>query len=297
MGRESLELLFLPCCILCDLFYEGITWHGLILALFVSLCKRMHSLIGWFEFRHKRIKWMPIDITSGVDVFRVTPRRRWTEERRGRDEGYGGAEGEDGKGSRQDKGVLQGNLWLVRCKEQGLLKEWADDLASRPLDVKKSVEGRAATKACQQTADTLKGFFKLCTKRVRACPWTLHSVESSLWYPKQPVESGWSDGEGGVWSGRFAFVSSATRHSRRTFWLRSATLPGLWESRRRAFMNARVESVFSRRTADVWYGNGFWAADVMHNDTVRQYLTSIKRLMTYKEEKMKSRHASEFLVC
>lgn len=35
----------------------------------------------------------------------------------------------------------------------------------------------------------------------------------------------------------------------------------------------------------------------MHNDTVRQYLTSIKRLMTYKEEKMKNRHASEFPVC
>jgi len=49
---------------------------------------------------------------------------------------------------------------------QGILKDWAADLAARPLEVKKSVDGRAATKACQQAADTLKGFFKLCSKRV-----------------------------------------------------------------------------------------------------------------------------------
>ena len=46
------------------------------------------------------------------------------------------------------------------------MKEWADELAARTLEEKKSVEGRAATKACQQVADTLKGFFKLCSKRV-----------------------------------------------------------------------------------------------------------------------------------
>ena len=49
---------------------------------------------------------------------------------------------------------------------QGILKDWAAELAARPLDVKKSADGRAATKACQQAADTLKGFFKLCSKRV-----------------------------------------------------------------------------------------------------------------------------------
>lgn len=49
---------------------------------------------------------------------------------------------------------------------QGLLRSWADDLAARPLEEKKSPEGREATKMCQQAADTLKGFFKLCTKRV-----------------------------------------------------------------------------------------------------------------------------------
>lgn len=48
------------------------------------------------------------------------------------------------------------------------MKEWADELAARTLEEKKSVEGRAATKACQQVADTLKGFFKLCSKRVFA---------------------------------------------------------------------------------------------------------------------------------
>ena len=55
---------------------------------------------------------------------------------------------------------------LPFCQLQGLLKEWADDLAARPLEEKKSPEGREATKQCQQVADTLKGFFKLCTKRV-----------------------------------------------------------------------------------------------------------------------------------
>lgn len=49
---------------------------------------------------------------------------------------------------------------------KSLLKEWADDLAARPVEEKKSPEGRAATKSCQQAADTLKGFFKLCSKRV-----------------------------------------------------------------------------------------------------------------------------------
>ena len=49
---------------------------------------------------------------------------------------------------------------------QGLLKEWADDLASRSIEEKKSPEGKEATKSCQQAADTLKGFFKLCSKRV-----------------------------------------------------------------------------------------------------------------------------------
>ena len=53
-----------------------------------------------------------------------------------------------------------------KIKKQGILKEWADELAARTLEEKKSVEGRAATKACQQVADTLKGFFKLCSKRV-----------------------------------------------------------------------------------------------------------------------------------
>ena len=53
-----------------------------------------------------------------------------------------------------------------KIKKQGILKEWADELAARTLEEKKSVEGRAATKSCQQAADTLKGFFKLCSKRV-----------------------------------------------------------------------------------------------------------------------------------
>ena len=53
-----------------------------------------------------------------------------------------------------------------KIKKQGILKEWADELAARTLEEKKSVEGRAATKLCQQAADTLKGFFKLCSKRV-----------------------------------------------------------------------------------------------------------------------------------
>ena len=43
---------------------------------------------------------MPIDITIWSNEFRVTPRKRRTEERRGGDEGYGGTEGEDGKGPR-----------------------------------------------------------------------------------------------------------------------------------------------------------------------------------------------------
>ena len=54
------------------------------------------------------------------------------------------------------------------------MKDWAADLAARPLDVKKSVDGRAATKACQQAVDTLKGFFKLCSKRVYHAVTVIH---------------------------------------------------------------------------------------------------------------------------
>ncbi|KAK8821160.1 hypothetical protein WA538_005789 [Blastocystis sp. DL] len=148
---------------------------------------------------------------------------------------------------------------------KGLLKEWADDLASRPLDVKKSVEGRAATKACQQTADTLKGFFKLCTKR--RVP---YDIRSNLLKIADQMEQG--DFSQAFKTYLLITIGDAP-------WPLGVTATGIYERSSRE----RIQKEN--------------CGHVMHNDTVRQYLTSIKRLMTYKEEKMKNRHASEFPVC
>lgn len=51
---------------------------------------------------------------------------------------------------------------------QTLLREWAHDLEERPEHVKRSVQGKVATKTQKQCKDYMKPFFKLCERKVRA---------------------------------------------------------------------------------------------------------------------------------
>ncbi|CBK20944.2 uncharacterized protein [Blastocystis hominis] len=136
---------------------------------------------------------------------------------------------------------------------KGLLKEWADDLAARPLEEKKSPEGREATKQCQQVADTLKGFFKLCTKR--RIP---YDIRRNLLKIRDQMEEG---------DYREAYRTYLLITVGNAAWPIGVAATGIYErSSRERITQSSV-------------------GHAMLNDTVRIYLTMIKRLMNYKESK------------
>ncbi|KAK8818932.1 hypothetical protein WA577_003042, partial [Blastocystis sp. JDR] len=142
---------------------------------------------------------------------------------------------------------------MIKDYYKGLLKEWADDLAARPVEEKKSEEGRAATKLCQQVADTLKGFFKLCTKR--KIPF---DIRKNLLKIKDCMEK--KDFREAYKIYLLITIGNAP-------WPIGVTATGIYE--RSARDRITQESV----------------GHAMLNDTVRVYLTMIKRLMNYKESK------------
>lgn len=51
------------------------------------------------------------------------------------------------------------------------------------------------------------------------------------------------------------------------------------------YMNVQVVNELHKRVLDVWSSSFSSVIDAMVNDTVRVYLTMIKRLMNYKESK------------
>jgi pre-mRNA-splicing factor 18 len=132
---------------------------------------------------------------------------------------------------------------------KGLLKNWEDDLAKRPTNVKLSIAGKNETKTMQQCKDYIKPLFKLCKSR---------SLEEGLMLNIIKIIDACLQGE---------FVQAHDTYMDvaigRAAWPIGVTMVGIHARKGRA----KIESQN--------------VAHVMNSELQRKYLTSIKRLMTY----------------
>jgi len=136
---------------------------------------------------------------------------------------------------------------------KGLLKQWEDDLALRPEDVKRTAAGKTETKTLKQCKDYIRPLFKLCKNR---------TLEESLMTNIIKIIDFCEEGE--FVKAHDAYLDIAIG---RAPWPIGVTQVGIHARTGRA----KIESQN--------------VAHVMNSELQRKYLTSIKRLMTFAQNK------------
>ena len=136
---------------------------------------------------------------------------------------------------------------------KGLLKQWEDDLALRPDQVKRTVAGKTETKTLKQCKDYIRPLFKLCKNR---------TLEESLMTNIIKIIDFCEEGE--FVKAHDAYLDVAIG---RAPWPIGVTQVGIHARTGRS----KIESQN--------------VAHVMNSELQRKYLTSIKRLMTYAQNK------------
>jgi pre-mRNA-splicing factor 18 len=136
---------------------------------------------------------------------------------------------------------------------KGLLKQWEADLNERPDDVKRCLAGRNETKKLKQCKDYIRPLFQLC-KRRQLEENLLNKLDQMVHYCEQGEFVRAHDAYMDVAIGRAA-------------WPIGVTMVGIHARTGRA----KIES------ANV--------AHVMNSELQRKYLTSVKRLLTFEQNK------------
>lgn len=136
---------------------------------------------------------------------------------------------------------------------KGLIKEWEEDLAARPDEVKRSIKGKNETKTVKQIKDYIRPLFKALKKR---------TLEESMTTSLAQIVEYCLEGE---------FVKANDTYMDlaigRAAWPIGVTMVGIHARSGRA----KIESKN--------------VAHVMNSELQRKYLTSAKRLMTYAQTK------------
>ncbi|CAM9462331.1 unnamed protein product [Ectocarpus fasciculatus] len=142
---------------------------------------------------------------------------------------------------------------LVRTFFRGLLKEWEMDLNVRPDHVKRTVQGKLETKTQKQAKDYMRPLFKLCKQK--ALPdGILNNLVTMINFMK----------EGEFVRANDIYILTAIGNAP---WPIGLTMVGIHERSGR-------ERISSKNVAHI-----------MNNEAQRKYLVSVKRLMTYLQDK------------
>nr|CCA17382.1 premRNAsplicing factor 18 putative [Albugo laibachii Nc14]CCA24376.1 premRNAsplicing factor 18 putative [Albugo laibachii Nc14] len=130
-----------------------------------------------------------------------------------------------------------------------MLRCWEKDLADRPEDVKRTIQGKIASKTLKQCKDYIRPLFKLC-KSERVPNDILPNLVEIVKFcqAKEFVQA------------NDAYIRLAIGNAA---WPIGVTMVGIHERTGREKINANKQ------------------AHVMNNEGQRKYLTSVKRLMTY----------------
>jgi pre-mRNA-splicing factor 18 len=135
---------------------------------------------------------------------------------------------------------------------KGLLKDWEDDLARRPDDVKRSIAGKNETKTLKQCRDYIRPLFKLCKNR---------NLEEGLTRNLVAMVEYCQQGEFVKAHDKYLDVAIG-----RAAWPIGVTMVGIHARSGRA----KIESQN--------------VAHVMNSELQRKYLTSVKRLLTFAQK-------------
>eukprot|EP00903_Cladosiphon_okamuranus_P013877 g12909.t1 len=172
--------------------------------------------------------------------------RRATKTGKGKAGGTGSGDGGAG-------GVGGGGGGCGRRGCRGMLKEWEMDLNQRPDHVKRTVQGKLETKTQKQAKDYMRPLFKLCKQK--ALPdGILNNLVTMINFMK----------EGEFVKANDIYLLTAIGNAP---WPIGLTMVGIHERSGR-------ERISSKNVAHI-----------MNNEAQRKYLVSVKRLMTYLQDK------------
>lgn len=144
---------------------------------------------------------------------------------------------------------------------KSLVRQWEDDLARRPDDVRRTAAGKNETKTLKQCRDYIRPLFQLCKRRELA-----DDLQSHLFRIVTECEAG------EFVRAHDAYMDVAIG---RAAWPIGVTMVGIHARSGRA----KIES------SNV--------AHVMNSESQRKYLTSVKRLMSYAQRKRPDVHPSK----
>mmetsp|Transcript_175 Transcript_175/g.257 ORF Transcript_175/g.257 Transcript_175/m.257 type:complete len:499 (+) Transcript_175:48-1544(+) len=142
---------------------------------------------------------------------------------------------------------------LIHCFFKSLLKQWEYDLSQRPLSIQRTNSGRNETKTLKQCKDYIRSLFKLCKAR---------TLEEGIMGKLVTIVNHSRNGE--FVKAHDAYMDVAIG---RAAWPIGVTMVGIHARSGRA----RIES------SNV--------AHVMNSELQRKYLTSVKRLISYYQNK------------
>lgn len=173
--------------------------------------------------------------------------------KRGEHEGDGSAAGSSNKDKRAGKEDEEEDEndhdKLVYRFFKNMLQLWERDLAERPDHVKRTAQGKIATKTMKQCKDYIRPLFKLC--KMRAVPSDIGpNLVEIVKFCKQ----------GEFVMANDAYIKLAIGNAA---WPIGVTMVGIHERTGREKINSNKQ------------------AHVMNNEAQRKYLTSVKRLISY----------------
>lgn len=178
----------------------------------------------------------------------------FADDKHGEHEGDGNAAGSSSKGGdRGDKDDEEEDEndpdKLVYRFFKNMLQLWERDLAERPDHVKRTAQGKIATKTMKQCKDYIRPLFKLC--KMRAVPSDIGpNLVEIVKFCKQ----------GEFVMANDAYIKLAIGNAA---WPIGVTMVGIHERTGREKINSNKQ------------------AHVMNNEAQRKYLTSVKRLISY----------------
>jgi pre-mRNA-splicing factor 18 len=170
-------------------------------------------------------------------------------ESRDADSGGDGKAGETGERDAEEEEDESDEDKVVYRFFKSMLQRWEKDLANRPDHIKRTAQGKIATKTMKQCKDYIRPLFKLCKRREVPADIRPNLVEI-VRYCRQ----------GEFVRANDAYIRLAIGNAA---WPIGVTMVGIHERTGREKINANKQ------------------AHVMNNESQRKYLTSVKRLISY----------------
>ncbi|KAJ0411434.1 hypothetical protein ATCC90586_007094 [Pythium insidiosum] len=170
------------------------------------------------------------------------------EQRRRGGDGSAAADGSAGDAPEPAETELEDDVLVYRFFKSMLLR-WEQDLADRPDHVKRTAQGKLATKTMKQCKDYIRPLFKLCKRR---------QVPADILPNLVEIVRCCRQGE--FVRANDAYIRLAIGNAA---WPIGVTMVGIHERTGREKINANKQ------------------AHVMNNEAQRKYITSVKRLISY----------------